>query len=323
MSKFMACALTMVALAVMSPSLAHCQEPAAPAMTPALKIVPPAPAVKTVATVGDRKITNTELEDMLRSQVQGRPVPPEMMAQLRSNILQMMIDNILVTQFVAAKNIKVEPAEVETMIANIKKQLAEAGVDLPTVLKARGLTEETMREQIASEMAVEKYLKSAVTDEQAQAYFNKHKKEFDGTQVKASHILLQYQPNSPADEKKAANEKIAAIRKQIVEGADFAEAAKQHSACPSSAEGGDLGFFARHGQMVEPFAAAAFGLEPGGISQPVETQFGVHLIKTTEVKPGDKKFEDAKNAVLSDLYQDILEKAVQEQRKVSKVEILN
>ncbi len=323
MSKFMACALTMVALAVMSPSLAHSQEPAAPATPPALKIVPPAPAVKTVATVGDRKITSTELDDMVRSQVQGRPVPPEMMSKLRSHILQSMIDNILVIQFVAAKGVKAKPADIEAMIANIKKQLADAGVELATVLKARGLTEETMREQIASEMAVEEYLKSAVTDEQTQAYFKEHKKEFDGTQVKASHILLEYGPDSPAEEKKAANDKIAAIRKQIVEGADFAEAAKQHSACPSKAEGGDLGFFARHGQMVEPFAAAAFGLEPGGISQPVETQFGVHLIKTTEVKPGEKKFEDAKNAVLSDLYQEVLEKAVQEQRKVSKVEILN
>lgn len=323
MFKSMACALTVVALAVMSPSLAHSQEAAAPTAPPALKIVPPAPTVKTVATVGDRKITSTELDDMVRSQLQGRPVPPEVMPQIRSQILQSMIDNILVTQFVAAKGVKAEPADVEAMIANIKKQLADTGVELATVLKARGMTEQTMREQIASEMAVEKYVKSAVTDEQAQAYFNAHKKEFDGTQVKASHILLEYEPDSPAADKKAANDKIAAIRKQIVEGADFAEAAKANSACPSKAEGGDLGFFARHGQMVEPFAAAAFALEKDGLSQPVETQFGVHLIKTTDIKPGEKKFEDAKDTVLRDLYQKVLEKAVQEQRKVTKVEILN
>lgn len=322
MTKFKMCVIAITVLAL-SVSVSLWAQPPVPAPSSPLQIKPPAPVEKVVATVGDQKITNTELDSMIRSRLRGQTAPPEIMANLRKSFLESMIQNLLVTQFVAAKNIKVDDAEVEDTIAQIKKQVEEAGADLATVLKAQGMTEESLRERLASELAVEKYAKAEVTDKKAEEYFNSHKKEFDGTQVKASHILLKYDDSSTAEEKKAANDKIAAIRQEIVGGADFAESAKQHSACPSSAEGGDLGFFARHGGMVEPFAATAFGLEPGAISQPVETQFGVHLIKVTEVKPGELKFADAKDAVMGTLFQQLLEKAAEEQRKVTKVEVIN
>lgn len=321
MFKFNVCATAAVAVAVFS-VCAWAQQPA-PAPSSPLQIKPPPPVEKVVATVGTEQITNLELDRVVQSQLRGQPVPPEVMPKIRKAILESMIQNKLVTQYVAAKNVKVEASKIEETIEQIKKQVAEAGTDLPTVLKSQGMTEDGLRKQLASELAVEQYIKAAVTDPQAEAYFNAHKKEFDGTKVKASHILLKYEPTSSAAEKKAANDKIAAIRKEIIGGADFAEAAKQHSACPSSAQGGDLGAFARHNEMVEPFAAAAFGLEPGGISEPVETQFGVHLIKVTGITPGETKFDEAKQAVMNALYQQILEDAATEQRKAVKVEIVD
>ena len=83
--------------------------------------------------------------------------------------------------------------------------------------------------------------------------------------VHASHILV-----SSLD---AAKD----LKQQLDEGADFAQLARQHSSCPSKNSGGDLGVFGR-GQMVPPFEAAAFSIEPGAISDPVQTQFGYHLI---------------------------------------------
>jgi peptidyl-prolyl cis-trans isomerase C len=321
MSKLMACGVAVVAIAALSVSV-WAQAPSVPAPPPALQVKPPAPAEKVVALVGDEKITNTELEGMVGSQLRGRPVPPEAMAGIRKSILESMIQNLLVIEYVAAKGVKVEATEVEETIATIKKQLADAGIEMATVLQSQGLTAETMKERIASELAVEKYAKAEVTEQKAEVYFNAHKAEFYEPKVKASHILIKFDPQGPAEEKKAANEKIAAIRQQIVGGADFGEAARQHSACPSKEQGGDLGFFA-HDQMVKPFADAAFGLAPGDISQPVETQFGVHLIKVTEIDPGERKFDEAKDVVMGTLFQQLLEKAAEEQRKVTKVEILN
>jgi peptidyl-prolyl cis-trans isomerase C len=87
-------------------------------------------------------------------------------------------------------------------------------------------------------------------------------------QIQASHILVP-------DLHTASQ-----LKQKITEGTDFSEVARAHSTCPSRARGGDLGPFGR-GQMVKPFEDAAFGLAVGALSEPVQTQFGWHLIQRT------------------------------------------
>lgn len=91
------------------------------------------------------------------------------------------------------------------------------------------------------------------------------------TEVKASHILVK-------TEDEAKN-----LYDEIKGGKNFADAAAEVSLCPSGSVGGDLGFFSR-GMMVKPFEDAAFELEVGELSQPVQTQFGWHLIQVTDKK---------------------------------------
>ena len=71
------------------------------------------------------------------------------------------------------------------------------------------------------------------------------------------------------------------VKEQIEQGSDFAEMARQHSTCPSSQKGGDLGQFGR-GQMVAEFDQAVFTGVVGQVQGPVKTQFGYHLIEVTE-----------------------------------------
>lgn len=102
-------------------------------------------------------------------------------------------------------------------------------------------------------------------------------------QVQASHILLMYagsMRSSASRSQAEAQTQIQQIESELDTGADFAELARKHSDCPSSARGGDLGSFGR-GQMVGPFEEAAFGLPVGGTSGVVETPFGYHIIKRT------------------------------------------
>ncbi len=77
-----------------------------------------------------------------------------------------------------------------------------------------------------------------------------------------------------------AQRQIGELATQLQGGADFAELARAHSDCPSSAKGGDLGTFGR-GQMVGPFEEAAFGMQVGQTSGVVETPFGYHIIQRT------------------------------------------
>ena len=91
----------------------------------------------------------------------------------------------------------------------------------------------------------------------------------DVHEVSASHILVKTRPEA------------VKLRKEIMKGEiSFEDAARQYSLCPSGQRGGDLGFFNRK-QMVSAFSDTAFDLKPGQISDPVGTQFGWHIIKTT------------------------------------------
>lgn len=89
------------------------------------------------------------------------------------------------------------------------------------------------------------------------------------TEVRASHILVKTENE--------ANE----LLDKINSGASFEDLAAEVSLCPSGSAGGDLGFFPR-GVMVKEFEDAAFDMEKGQVSKPVQTQFGWHLIKLTD-----------------------------------------
>ena len=92
------------------------------------------------------------------------------------------------------------------------------------------------------------------------------------TQVRAEHILVQTQ------------EEAKYIKADIESGKiSFEDAAKEYSKCPSKANGGDLGYFGR-GMMVKEFENASFDGEKGKVSDPVQTQFGWHLIKVIDKK---------------------------------------
>ena len=91
------------------------------------------------------------------------------------------------------------------------------------------------------------------------------------TQVKASHLLVRTE-----DEAKK-------LKEEILAGKPFEDVAAEASLCPSGANGGDLGFFGK-GQRVKEFEDAAFSMEIGEVSDPIQTQFGWHLIKLTDKK---------------------------------------
>lgn len=140
------------------------------------------------------------------------------------------------------------------------------------------------------------------TDEEIQTYYEAHENEFKRPEeVRARHILLKADPsltNEKREEIRArANEILAKAR---AEGADFAALAKEYSEDVTKDSGGDLGFFGR-GVMTENFEQAAFSLEPGAISDLVESPFGFHIVRVEEKRPaGVQSLEDAR--------QDIIEK---------------
>jgi peptidyl-prolyl cis-trans isomerase D len=130
------------------------------------------------------------------------------------------------------------------------------------------------------------------SEDAIKAYYDAHRDDrFTAPEeIRARHILIKLDPN--ADEKtratarKKAEDVLAKVKKK---GSDFAKLAQQLSEdAGSAAKGGDLGLFSR-GKMVPAFDDAAFALEPGAVSEVVETPFGFHVIKVDEKLPGGPK----------------------------------
>lgn len=140
---------------------------------------------------------------------------------------------------------------------------------------------------LLKQYAVTKLLRSVeAKDAEVKEYFDTHKQLFN-TPEKASarHILVQ------------TEEEALRIADEIKAGLAFNEAAEKYSSCPSKAQGGHLGTFAR-GQMVPEFENAVFSMKPGEISAPVKTQFGYHLIELETLMPAQEaEFEKVKDQV--------------------------
>ena len=167
----------------------------------------------------------------------------------------------------------------------------------------------------------------AVSEDDARKFYEQNADKFTrGETVRASHILIGVDEKASADEKKKAHDKAETLRKELATGADFAKLAKENSTCPSSARGGDLGYFGK-GQMVPPFESAAFNLKPGAISDVVETQFGYHIIKLIEKKAPEKvDFKEVRQRIEEYLKNQKIGMAINEYlntaRKKAAIEIL-
>lgn len=182
-----------------------------------------------------------------------------------------------------------------------KKLGSELGVDTLEVIKSK--LKSIIYNSAKEELYKIKVIDVVVPEEDI---FNSYSKTFKT--VKAQHILIKT-TEGKSDE--AAKKEIEKIRAEAVSGKDFAELAKEYSDDKgSAAKGGDLGWFGK-GKMVRPFEVAAFKTKKGGISEPVKTTFGYHIIKVNDVKetPNYQTYEEMKEELKTNLFRQRYEEA--------------
>ncbi len=170
-------------------------------------------------------------------------------------------------------------ADIDT--AQILPRLIEFYVDQQLVITAargRGLENDPqVKEQLArleGELIRQAYLRDEirdrVTDDKVRAAYDKRLETMvQEEEVRARHILVKTEDEAEA------------LVRELSGGADFAALAQEKSTGPSGPQGGDLGYFTA-GVMVPEFSEAAFAMEPGEVSSPVQTDFGWHVIKVED-----------------------------------------
>lgn len=133
---------------------------------------------------------------------------------------------------------------------------------------------------------------------------NKHRYTDLEEQVRARHILVQVGAEDDDEAREAAREKAERLRQRVLEGEDFAEVAQAESDDPGSGrKGGDLGWNPR-GRMVPEFDEVQFALQPGEVSDVVESEFGYHVIRVDDVREGDVPKDDALREIAERLYRE-------------------
>ena len=238
---------------------------------------------RVVAQVGTHPITEADVERFISAL--GQRAEAYRNPQGRKAVLEQMIAQRLFLLDAQRNLMEREPA--------FKEQLA------------------AIKEQLLMEYAIEKAVKDVrLTEDEVRRYYDEHPEQFAGQEtVEASHILV--------DSAEKATELLAKINAGEV---SFEDAAREHSSCPSSAQGGSLGAFGR-GQMVPEFDKACFEMEVGTVAGPVQTQFGYHLIRLDKKNPAAPyDFKDIHDQLYAQLMQEKQQNAYQS--KINQLQIL-
>jgi parvulin-like peptidyl-prolyl isomerase len=244
------------------------------------------------ARVDGRPVYVDEVQRRMERVLGKRKIEAEARPVLEAETLAHLIDRRLIVRFLEKAKLAATEQDLDAEIGHIERQLTQQGLTLDEYLQRTAQTRDDLEETLRWDLSWRRYLEKHLTDENLQKYFERHRREFDGTELRVAHLLLKPAKEDDSAALAAALRQAEEIRASIVAGnLTFAEAAKKHSISPTAEQGGDIGWIGRKGPMPEPFARAAFALQVGEVSQPVVTPFGVHVIQVQEIKPGDKTWK--------------------------------
>ena len=225
-------------------------------------------------------------EQRLRGDLAQQPIQDALSRSNLASVAQVGLFQRLTEQ---AREIQVAAIDVNTFLPLAKVDDAQIKAEYEKSPDSYRAPEQAKIEYVMLNQAA--FIASAaVTPEDVKSEYDKRLKEFSAPEERrASHILLSVEKDEKgqpkAASKDAAKAEADAIIKQVGTSVEkFAELAKTKSKDPgSAAQGGDLGFFGR-GQMVKPFEEAVYAMKPGEVRGPIESDFGFHIIRLTEVK---------------------------------------
>ncbi|MBI3838786.1 MAG: peptidylprolyl isomerase [Planctomycetia bacterium] len=270
------------------------------------------------AIVNGDPIYVAEIEQLLAKVRSARQASPDRMPMLQAETLRQVVNQRVVEEAFKRDEVFLKESEIDKKVDKVRAQARAKGLTLDQFTAKQGVTINTLRHEMAWQIAWPKYVERNVIDA-LEGYFKEHHKDFDGTLVRASHILLRAE--RPGEGSSQLIERAEKLRAEIEAGKlTFEQAAEKYSVGPSRRQGGDLGFFPRFGVMVEEFSKAAFALAKGEISQPVHTAFGVHLIRATDIKPGTRQWTEAVDQMKSPASLDLFEELAKQERVNAKIE---
>lgn len=272
-----------------------------------------------LATIGDTEITMEQIDDytsyytLTAFSQSKKEFTEENLNYVKGTVLNLAVEAELLVQHYEKEGVEVIPKNFDEEFDSFKQSLLGQGDDIQAKLDEEGISDETLEFFYRYSYYAQQYMKdiekeNPTSEDDIELYYNEHKEEYvSPAQIKASHILVADESHS--EESKA---KIEEIRAKIESGeSTFAKMAEENNTDSTAQTGGDLGWFGK-GQMVAEFEDVAFSLKKGELSEPVETEFGYHLIEVTAIqeehqKTLDEATDEVKDAINQTKYSEGVE----------------
>ena len=269
-----------------------------------------APAGDVVARVNGQPVLRRDFDLAVQMQFSGRrptSVRLEELRAVRDKVLDRLIDSELLYQAASKSGAAVADGDVEAEFTRIRERF-EKPETFQQMLKDNQVSEAQFREQLRRSLAVTRFVDKEVTgdlkvtDEDVKLYYDQNPGEMKRSEaVRLSEILVRVPPGASARARASARERIEAILKELRAGGDFADLARRHSEGPEAKRGGDGGWLPRGGGPP-PIERAAFAMQPGDVSDIIETRLGYHIVKVGERRPeGAIPFDEAKALIRAKL----------------------
>jgi parvulin-like peptidyl-prolyl isomerase len=311
-----------LAILALGAASAHAQ---APRVDPSVTPTSAGAVDKPAAVVNGEPIAAIEVRRLLDSRPYPNALTEDQKKSLRQAAIEMLIEDLLMRQYLRKVVPQVDPTAYKKEVEDLEAALKKQNKTVAQLVRESGQSESQLQTDIISRLQWRTLLQQQCPEAALHKYYDDNKVFFDKVIVRASHILVKVPADAKPGQRELAQQKLQALRQELVAGKmDFAAAAKQYSDCPSKEKGGDIGPFPYKFVVVEPFARAAFALKPGELSEVVNSEFGVHLIKVTERSAGEpSNYETMRDMIRevwaqeAELYQRILA----EQRKNSKIDV--
>lgn len=288
-----------------------------------------------VAKVNGEIITQSQLDDEMRTtleQLGPAPTPQEeeqRRTELRKQILNRMIDNMLVLQVAEERGLRVPSRFFEDWKKNVMEQMKlTTDEEFVRQVELQGTTVEAVRKQFEQSLLLQEVRrmevdnKVSVSEPEIADRYRQHIADYtEPAKVRIREIVVKFDAGNEVDQGAKARRLLQEIR----QGADFAEIARMHSESSSRDAGGDLGFFEK-GELTDALDQVAFSLAPGEVSDVIRLDTAFYIVKVEEkteekVKTLEEVRSDVADAIFQEKMSVALERYVQQLREGAIIEV--
>ncbi|MBT5470767.1 MAG: hypothetical protein HOK41_09205 [Nitrospina sp.] len=221
----------------------------------------------------------------------GMPLTADQEKSAAKTLIDDEIGRTLLVLKAKEMGVKVTEKMLSARLAEVKAKFKSDSI-FEHRLADRGMTVDEYQQELKIDMFMDQIIKKEIEpkikidEKDSRAYYDKNKSKFDSQEkVRASIMLLKFNPSKGKAGEQAVLKKFESILDQVKNGSDFGAMAQQHSQDSLASKGGDLGFFTQK-QMLPAFSSRAFKMEVGEVSDIFRTGHGFHVLKVTDKKPG-------------------------------------